>query len=93
MAPHMASELLKILLAKPLENCTWPTYDPTYTVEQNTVIAIQVNGKLRGTITLAIGTSEQTIEAQASHTVAKWLEGKPIKKVIFIADKLINFII
>ncbi len=93
MAPHMASELLAVLLNKPLEKCVWPTYNPEYTVQENVTIAIQVNGKLRGTIDVGVGTQQSVIDAQARTHIAKWLEGHEVKKVIFVPDKLINFII
>ena len=93
MAPHMASELLEVLLHTSLEKCTWPTYDPTYTAQDHVTIPIQVNGKLRGTIDVMIGTHQQMVEELALAQIGKWVEGKEIKKIIFVPDKLINFIV
>ncbi len=93
MAPHIASELLEVLLQTKLENTTWPTYNPELTAQDVVTIAIQVNGKLRGTFEIAIGASQAQVEEIARFQIQKWLEGQEIKKVIFVKDKLINFII
>jgi leucyl-tRNA synthetase len=93
MAPHMASELLEVLLDKKLENCTWPTYDTALTAVETVTIAIQVNGKLRGTIPAPINAEVELIEGLARQEIAKWLEGNGVKKVIFVQNKLINFLV
>lgn len=93
MAPHMASELLEELLDRKLQDCSWPTYDEKLTATESVTIAIQVNGKLRGTIPLAINAEEEMIDKLAQATIAKWLEGAQIKKIIFVPNRLINYII
>ena len=93
MAPHMASELLEVLLQKKLADCTWPTYNPEYTVQETATIAIQVNGKLRGTFDVPVGTIEEVVDKEAREHVKKWIDDKTIKKVIFVPNKLINFIV
>lgn len=93
MAPHMASELLQVLLDKNLEDCTWPTYDEALTAVESVTIAIQVNGKLRGTLPASINADQSTIAPLARAEIAKWLEGNGVKKVIFVPNKLINFIV
>ena len=93
MAPHMASELLETLLSKSLEECTWPTYDPALTVLDEITIAIQVNGKLRGTIVVPTQTQQEEIQKLAQCNVSKWFEGQTIAKVIYVPGKLINFIV
>jgi leucyl-tRNA synthetase len=92
-APHIASELLEQLLGKQLQECAWPTYDPSLAVVDEVVIAIQVNGKLRADFGSAPHQSEELIEKKAKELVAKWLVGKEIIKVIFVKDKLINFVV
>ena len=76
---------------------SWPVYDPKL-LEENTVeIAIQVNGKLRDTIQVKSQKSkvkrEVEADARKSARVAKYLEGKAIKKVIFVPGKLVNFVV
>ena len=91
--PYFSSELLEQLLAKKLEECPWPMYDPEKTVEDTITIVVQVNGKMRGDLVVQQGTLQQTIEEEAHLLMTKWIEGKEIKKIIFVKDKLINFVV
>lgn len=93
MAPHMASELLEVLLHKRLEDCSWPTYNPEYIITLNDTLAVQVNGKLRGTIVMSTHATQREIEALARETIAKWLEGHTIVKTIFVPHKTVNFVV
>lgn len=92
-APHMASELLEQLLSKSLADCSWPTYDPSLAVVTSVVIPIQVNGKLRGEISVAPGADQATVQTQATARVGRWLEGKTVAKTIFVPNRLINFVV
>lgn len=93
MAPFMASELLETLFNKKIEDCVWPSYDPTLAAQTIATVAIQVNAKLRGTVNVAIGAKQEVVQPLAQQEIAKWLEGKNVVKVIFVTDKLINFIV
>jgi leucyl-tRNA synthetase len=93
MIPHFASELLEHLVNKKLENCRWPEYNPELASVNEIPMVIQVNGKLRGSLVITKGTELQTIEPMARQVVEKWLEGHTVVKVIFVADRLINFVI
>jgi leucyl-tRNA synthetase len=93
MAPHMASELLEQLIDKELQECEWPTYDPALTALDEITIPVQVNGKLRATITVPAGTPQAEIEHQAKCAISKWLEGKELIKTIYVPGKLVNFLI
>lgn len=93
MAPHMASELLEQLFGKQLQDCTWPYANPEYTYENNVEIIVQVNGKLRANVTAERGTEQKTVEELARVAIAQWLSGKEVIKVIFVKDRLINFVI
>ena len=92
MAPHFSSELLEQLLGKQLEDCQWPLFDPELAEEGNVEIAIQVNGKLRGTLTINKGATQDQVEPQAKNVVGKWIENKKIIKIIFVPNRLINFV-
>ena len=92
-APHAACELLERLLQKELTQCTWPSYDASLLVENDAVYAIQVNGKLRATITMSKQATADQVQAAAQQAITKWLEGKNLVKVIFIAGKTINFVV
>ena len=93
MAPHMASELLETLLGKSLSTCQWPVYDPVLTHEADVTVIVQVGGKMRGTVTVPRGTQQQEVEPLAQEAVLKWLADKETVKVIFVPDRLINFVI
>lgn len=76
---------------------SWPDFDEKYIVQDEVVIAVQVNGKLRDSIKYKVASiqDKETIEKMASESekVKKYLEGKDIKKVIYIPGKVINFVI
>ena len=93
VAPHMASELLELLLQKQLTDCSWPTYDESLLGQDSMVIAIQVNGKMRGTIQVDFDMPQSAIEQLAHEHVVKWLEGKEIIKIIYVKHKMISFVI
>jgi leucyl-tRNA synthetase len=93
LAPHMASELLENLLNKKVEDCTWPTFDPALTKQEEVTLAIQVNGKMRGTITAPIGCKQEDVESLAKEIISKWLDGKEIRKVIFVPNRMISFVV
>ena len=92
-APHMASELLERLLGKQLQDCTWPIYDPQLAQKEKVTIAIQVNGKTRGTITVEHNSSQETVKECARKAITKRLKNKQIIKVIFVFNRLINFVV
>ncbi len=98
-APHMAEELWESMgYAKESGGMAceqpWPAYDESKTVAQTVTIAIQVAGKLRGTVEVPAGSDNAVIEAAAKEvpTVAKFLEPLEIVKVIHVPGKLVNFI-
>lgn len=93
MIPHITSELLEQLVGKQLEDCHWPTYDPKLALEDTITLVVQVNGKMRGDLIMARGSGQNIVEQEAQKLVHKWLDGKEIKKIIFVKDRLINFVI
>jgi len=93
VAPHIASELLEALLEKQLLSCTWPKFDPALLKSYEAKVTIQVNGKMRAIITLPIGTLQDEVEKHARQEIAKWLVGHEVVKIIFVQDKLLNFVI
>lgn len=93
MVPHVCSELLEILLQKNLADCTWPTYDPELAIVHEVEIAIQVNGKLRATLKCKKNAPRDELVPQAEALIAQWLAEKRIIKVIFVPDRIINFVI
>jgi len=93
MVPHFSSELLETLLGKQLEHSTWPTFDAELAFEATVTFVVQINGKLRASLVVSRGLDRAIIEASAREAAAKWFEGKSVLKVIFVQDKLINFVV
>lgn len=95
-APHIAEELWHELgHSLTIHNDSWPTYDEKYLAEDTVTIAVQVNGKLRGTITAPVEVNEAAA-TELAHTdskIASNLEGKQTVKVIYIPGKLLNFVV
>ena len=73
----------------------WPTYDESKLVQTEFNIAVQVNGKLRGTITVDVNDSEEVIKQKAllNENVKKHVEGKEIVKIIVIKNKIVNIVV
>jgi leucyl-tRNA synthetase len=94
-APHFAEELWSRLgQTSRLAYETWPSFDPALARDEMVTIAIQVMGKTRGTLEIEPGTEQAVVEklAKEQSGVANHLTGKSIRKVIFVKDKIINFV-
>jgi leucyl-tRNA synthetase len=94
-APHMAEELWSRLghtTSIHLEK--WPEYDASKLVSDSVTIAIQINGKTRGTVSAPTGSSEEEVLAQArqDNRVSSWIEKGKIKKVIYVQDRLLSVV-
>ena len=96
-APHLAEELWERLghHGGIFEGANWPAYDEAKTVEDTVNVAVQVNGKLRGTIQAPQGASEADVVAlaRAEGNVSRHLEGVTERKVVFVKDRLVNFVV
>jgi leucyl-tRNA synthetase len=94
-APHITEELNEQIGYTPICEGEWPKYDEEKTQEDFKEIAVQVNGKVRGTIKISIHDNEQTIQEKAmeNENVEKHLEGKEIVKVIVIKGKIVNIVV
>ncbi len=96
MAPHFAEEEWELLGEKfSIFNSHWPESDVRYLKDTEVEIAVQVNGKVRGTITVPAKVTEEEALAQAKSDpgVARHLEGREIKKVIFVPGRLLNLVV
>jgi len=93
--PHFSEELWETLGkgASTLKN-RWPDYDPKAVLEEEILIVIQVNGKLRDRITVPASLGEEEIKAAALKTekIQSMIEGKSIKKVVLVPRKLVNIV-
>ena len=95
VASHMTEELWEIEgFEGRLYNTTWPEYDEAKTVEDTVEIAIQVNGKVKGTVKVGREEDEASVKAKAHEvqTVANFLEGKNIVKEIYVKGKIFNIV-
>ncbi|HWV46189.1 MAG TPA: leucine--tRNA ligase [Nitrospira sp.] len=93
-APHVAEELWGMLGHQPsVSQQPWPIFDPAMTVSEHMTIPIQVNGRLRAKLDVAVDTSRDAIERLARAAAAEWLQDKEPKKVIYVEKKLLNFVI
>ena len=100
-APHMVEELWeqKGFAAehegRMAMQCDWPVYDESKTVASSVEMAVQVGGKLKGTITVPVDSDQDTVveAAKANEKVAKAIAGMQIVKVIHVKNKLVNLIV
>ena len=93
-APHVAEELWSLLGHQPsVSQQPWPIFDPAMTVSERMTIPIQVNGRLRAKLDVAVDRSREEIERLARTEAAEWLQDKDPKKVIYVEKKLINFVV
>ena len=95
-APHLAEELWSALgHNKSLARRPWPTFDPVKLVESTMELPVQVNGKVRDKITVSADASEAEVlaAAETAEKVRPWLEGKSIKKKLYVQKKLVNLVV
>ena len=96
MMPHLAEEMWHRLgHAIPLADTPWPEADDALTTDDTVTVAVQVNGKLRGTIEVPAGAGQEATEAAALAVanVAATIGDRPMRKVILVPDKLVNFVV
>jgi leucyl-tRNA synthetase len=95
-APHMGEELWQRLGAsQTLAFEAWPSFDPELVKDDEVEIGVQVNGKLRGTVRLAVNADEKTARdaALAETRVKPHVEGRTIRKLVYVPGKIINVIV
>ena len=97
MMPHLAEDAWAAIAANDdtlIADAAWPAHDPALLVEDEVTVAIQVKGKLRDTVTVAKGTSNEALEALAlaSDKVQRALDGAAVRKVIVVPDRLVNLV-
>lgn len=98
-APHLSEELWVEVLGQPfsVHQQPWPKYDSKYIVQDQVIIVVQVNGKVRSQLKVKSEKSKVKDEilrlAKEDEKVSKWLKGERIKKEIFVAGRLVNFVV
>jgi len=96
MTPHLAEELWEMLgHSGGLWKASWPAFDEALTREDEVEIPVQVNGRLRGKVKVAVGATAEEVEklARADAAIAPHLAGKAVVKRIFVPDKLLNLVV
>ncbi|RII27619.1 MAG: leucine--tRNA ligase [Geobacter sp.] len=94
--PHVTEELWEAIGHQGgVEATGWPTWDEAATVDEELLIVIQVNGKLRGKVTVPAGAAEDAVKeaAFADERVKSWLDGKQVRKAIYVPGKLLNIVV
>jgi leucyl-tRNA synthetase len=95
MVPHITEELWARLGHRTLlADAPWPEAEAAWLVEERVTLAVQVNGKLRATVSLPRGSDRATAEAAAlaEPNVRRAIEGKPLRRVIVVPDKIVNLV-
>ncbi len=95
IAPHITEELNESLGLKPICESSWPEYDEEKTILKEKTIAVQVNGKVRGEVTISISEDENSIKEKALSldNVKRHIDGKEVVKVIVIKGKIVNVVV
>ena len=99
-APHMVEEMWELLgfadkYGKMAMQSNWPVYDESKTVDANVEMAVQINGKLKGTVVVPVNSEQDAVVAAAMEVekVKKATEGMQIVKTILVKNKLVNLIV
>ena len=95
IVPHICETLWSELNGAKLWEAAWPTVDEAALVKSEIEVMVQVNGKLRGKITVAADASKADLEAAAlaNEGAVKFMEGKPAKKIIVVPGRLVNIVV
>ncbi|HEX7340526.1 MAG TPA: leucine--tRNA ligase [Rhodanobacteraceae bacterium] len=97
VTPHVCHQLWQVLghAEQLVEDQPWPKVDESALVRDTVTMAVQVNGKLRGTLDVAAGIAKDEAEAQARAlpSVQAFLEGKTVRKVIVVPGKIVNIVV
>ncbi len=95
ITPHITHLLWQKLNGEPLEQASWLPLDESALEKSIVEIVVQVNGKLRGKLEVIPNTGHADVEklARAIENVGKFIEGKSIRKVIYVPNRLVNFVV
>jgi len=95
--PHISEELWQTVTESEasVHLQQWPQGDPEKAREEEITVVVQINGKVRDKLTVAPGTAKDVLEqdALALSGIQKWMEGKQVRKVIVVPDKLVNVVV
>ena len=95
-APHLCEEMWEATGGEGFLSLTgWPTYEEAKTVDAQTEIGVQINGKLRGTVVIPTGADKEEVFAiaKADSRIASLVEGKTFVKEIYVPNRVVNFVV
>jgi len=92
LAPHISSEMYEKVFNKDILNESWPQYEEKYLTKDEIEIPIQVNGKLRGKITVSKDATGDEIKEKAKQAVKDYLTSE-VKKIIYIPGRIFNIVV
>ena len=94
-APHLSEEINQILGFEEISKTDWPNYDESKIIDETIDIAVQINGKTRGSISIFIDADQNTVEqiVKDNEKIKKYLSDTNILKVIYIKGRIINFVV
>jgi leucyl-tRNA synthetase len=95
-APHITEELWAVLgHTTSIFRAQWPVYDERRAASDEVEIVVQVNGKVRGRVTVERGASEAVVVARAlaDESVRKFVDGNPVRKTVYVPDRLLSLVI
>ena len=95
-APHISEELYHSLgNSGSILNAEYPKLENKYLVESEKEYPVSINGKLRTTITISLDATQQEVEKIVfdNEIVQKWIDNKPVKKIIFVKNKMVNIVV
>lgn len=95
-APHLCEEINEQLGNNySMVNTKWPNYDESKTIDNTVIIAVQVNGKLRGTFPIAKDSDKKALEEKALEleSIKQHITGKTIRKIIVVPNKIVNIVV
>jgi len=93
IAPHITEELNEQLGFAPICESAWPEYDEAKTIDSEIELPVQINGKVKGTITVALDATEEVVKDLAHKELAELLDGKNIVKEIYVKNKIFNIVV
>ncbi|TAE50970.1 MAG: leucine--tRNA ligase, partial [Bacteroidetes bacterium] len=95
-APHIAEELWHVLgHTDAIVQASFPDYNASYLTESSKEYPVSINGKLRTHLTLPLDITEAEVKAIVleQEAVKKWMEGKELKKLIFVPGRMVNVVV
>jgi leucyl-tRNA synthetase len=95
-APHIAEELYHVLGNKnSIINASFPVLENKYLIESDKEYPVSINGKMRTTISISLSATQQDVEEIVlnNEIIQKWVEDNPVKKIIYVKNKMVNIVI